>query len=323
VRPRLICVENVGEFAEWGPLCDAGLPIKEQRGDTFRRWCGELRLLGYSVEHRILDASLFGAPTKRKRLFVVARADGVPVEWPSPTHGPGLIPARSAAECIDWSMPCPSIFERKRPLAEKTLWRVAQGIKRYVLGSPYPFIVRGVVSPTLVQTGYGERKGQRPRSLDIHEPLGTVVAGGSKHALVSAFISRYYGGSRPVVAKELSAPLPTVTAWDHNSLAAVTLAKFRGTHIAEVRAMLERLDVPGPHRVMVDGVPHVIADIGLRMLEPHELLLAQFGDFASGYDMSAAATKSAKIRLIGNSVCPVLAEAVVRSNTAKAREVAA
>jgi len=237
-------------------------------------------------------------------------------------------------------------LRRKRPLAEKTLWRVAQGIKRYVLGSTNPFLVwgseSGIISPTLVQTGYGERKGQRPRSLEIHDPLGTVVAGGSKHALVAALLVKHYGG---MVGHELTRPTGTITARDHHGLAAVTLAKFRGTHtsqpgsadirdplptisaggihVAEVCAMLERLDVPGPHQVMVDGVPHVISDIGLRMLEPHELLVAQFGDFAAGYDMTAAPTKSAKIRLIGNSVCPVLAEAVVKANVARSREVAA
>lgn len=361
VSPKFIFVENVVEFQDWGPLDDEGQPIKARAGETFKRWCAELELLGYSVDFRVLDASEYGAPTKRKRLFVVARHDGEPAVWPEPTHGPGLLPVRTAAECIDFSLPCPSIFERKKPLAEKTLWRVAQGIKRYVLDDPAPFIIgvggragqspptptwspvgtitakndRALVCPTLIQTGYGERKGQKPRFLDLHEPMGTLVAGGVKHALVSALMVKHYGGM--IGFHPGRAPTSTITAKDHHGLAAVTLAKFRGTHpsqpgscdvreplptisaggihVAEVRAMLERHDVPGPHVIEVDGNLYAIADIGLRMLQPHELLRAQFGEFADGFDLSAARTKTAEVRLIGNSVPPHLARALVEANT--------
>lgn len=365
VSPRLIFVENVQEFEEWGPLDEDGKPIKARAGEDFRQWVGELRLLGYSVDWRVLDSSEYGAPTKRKRLFIVARYDGAPVQWPEPTHGPGRLPFRSAAECIDWNIPCPSIFGRARPLVEKTIDRVAQGIKRYILEDPAPFLVQyngqsgahpvdaplptvtsrdrfGLVAPTLIQTGYGERKGQRPRALDLHEPLGTVVAGGAKHALVSAFLVKHYGG---VVGVPMTHPTGTITAKDHHGVAAVTLAKFRGTHpsqpmccdiraplptisaggvhVAEVRAMLEARDIPGPHHVNVEGVPHIIVDIGLRMLQPHELLRAQFGRFADGYDLSAARTKSAQVRLIGNSVPPEVVEHVIRANVPQGMEAAA
>jgi len=299
MHPRLICVENVQEFADWSPLDESGAPVKERKGETFQQWVGELRLLGYSVDWRVLDASLYGAPTKRRRLFIVARHDGAPVEWPEPTHGPGKLPVRAAAECIDWSLPCPSLFERARPLAEKTLWRVVRGIKRYVLDNPAPFLV-GNLAPSLIQTGYGERKGQAPRVLNLHEPLGTVVAGGSKHALVAAFLAKHYGGSCPV-----DAPLPTISAG--------------GIHVAEVRAMLRAHGVEGATNVTVDGEQYHIADVGLRMLEPHELLRAQFGAHAEGYDMSAAPSKTEKIRLIGNSVCPDVAAALVRANARGAR----
>lgn len=315
VQPRCIFVENVQEFAEWGPLDEEGHPIKTRKGEEFARWCGELRLLGYSVDFRVLDASEYGAPTRRKRLFVVARYDGQPAVWPEPTHGPGLKPYRTAAECIDWSLPCPSIFERKRPLAEKTLWRVAQGIKRYVLEDPAPFLLKfqqnsvgqtiaepmhtvmagaqrfGMVSPTLIQTGYGEREGQAPRTLDIEAPLGTVVAGGQKHALVSAFMVKHFGGM--VGFHPERAPTSTITAKDRLGL------------------------------VTVEGTDYQIADIGLRMLQPHELLVAQFGEFAESYDMRPARTKSAQVRLIGNSVCPHVVAALVRENVLKqAREAA-
>jgi DNA (cytosine-5)-methyltransferase 1 len=383
-RPRTIYVENVAEFKSWGPLGADGKPVKARMGEEFDRWKGALERLGYTVDHRILDAANYGAPTKRRRLFIVARCDGLPIRWPEPTHGPGLLPYRTAAECIDWSLPCPSIFEREKPLAAKTLWRIAQGIKRYVLESPRPYIVQvahgkmdarvesldeplttvtasrrshALVSPSLVQTGYGERAGQRPRYLDLHEPLGTVVAGGQKHALVAAFLAKHFGG---VVGHEVTRPIGTVTAQDHHSVVASTLVKLRGTgvagpvdvplptitaggnHLAEVRAFLtyyasqdgpKGQSLHDPMRtvltkdrlglVTVEGTDYQIVDIGMRMLQPHELLRAQFGRFAASYDLSAATTKAAQVRLIGNSVCPEVAEAVVRVNRTGLEEVLA
>jgi DNA (cytosine-5)-methyltransferase 1 len=341
VRPTTIFCENVSEFTTWGPLDDDGVPIKERAGESFQLWKAQLELLGYVVECRVLDASHFGAPTKRKRLFIVARCDGQPIVWPEPTHGPGRLPLRAAAECIDWTLPCPSIFERRRPLAEKTMARIAEGLRRYVLDSPKPFVVKGF-APTLVQTGYGERPGQTPRALDLHEPMGTLVAGGVKQGLVAAFLVRHYGG---VFGQELGVPMSTITAQDHHALAAVALAKFRGTapnqpmstdpraplptisaggiHVAQVLTFLSKHGVRGDKPIMVDGEPYGIGDIGMRMLEPHELLRAQFGRFAADYDLSAATTKSAKVRLVGNSVCPEAAEALVRANFAAAEERAA
>ena len=196
VKPRVICLENVEEFQTWGPLAEDGRPCPVRKGTTFQRWVAQLRNLGYVVEWRELRACDFGAPTIRKRLFLVARRDGEPIAWPAPTHGPkgsGLRPYRTAAECIDWSIPCPSIFERERPLAEATQRRIAHGVMRYVVSAARPFIVPiqnfgwgdrpdpideplrtvtahpkggayALAAPTLVQTGYGERPGQAPRA---------------------------------------------------------------------------------------------------------------------------------------------------------------
>lgn len=327
VRPSVIVVENVQEFRGWGPLGSDGRPDKARMGETFRRWRRRLERLGYVVDVRVLDASEYGAPTKRKRLFIIARCDGLPIEWPTPTHGPGRLPLRTAAECVDWSLPCPSIFERKRPLAEKTLWRVAKGIRRFVLEAPSPFIVK---------VNHGRREARV-------EPIDDPVA---------AFLAKHYGdplrasGGGAVIGDDLVRPIGTVTARDHHSLAAVCLAKFRGSekhghpgcasvsepistiaaqgnHIAEVRAFLTAYygsDSPSGQTkrcrglVTVAGVDYQIIDIGLRMLEPHELLRAQFGRFAGEYDLSAATTKKAKVRLIGNSVCPEVAEAIVAAN---------
>ena len=221
VKPRVIILENVEEFQTWGPIID-GRPCPRRKGMTFKRWCTQLRNLGYVVDWRELRASDYGAPTIRKRLFVVARRDGQPIIWPSPTHGPGLRPYRTAAECIDWTIPCPSIFLTReegraigaiRPLAEATLRRIARGIKRYVLDAADPFIVplthtgsertESVRGP--LRTTATARRGERALVVPTLKPLGTVVAGGTKHALVDE-------------------PLHTVSAG--------------GTHMGEVRAFL-------------------------------------------------------------------------------------
>jgi len=232
-KPRVIMLENVEEFRTWGPLqIDAegnARPDPSKKGQTFRSFVRQLEGQGYAVDWRELRACDYGAPTIRKRFFLVARRDGLPICWPKPTHGaPGskevksgkLQPWRTAAECIDWSIPCPSIFERKKPLAEATLRRIAKGVMRYVVESGNPFIVPqaqdgAYVAPTLVQTGYGEREGQAPRALNIGKPLGTVVGGAAKHALVSAFLAKHYTG---VVGSDLRDGLGTITSSDHHSL---------------------------------------------------------------------------------------------------------
>lgn len=253
VRPRVICLENVEEFTSWGPLLPDGKPDPAKKGVEFRSFVNALKHHGYVVDWRELKACDYGVPTIRKRLFLVARCDGRPIIWPKPTHGPagsGLLPYRTAAECIDWSIPCPSIFERERPLVENTLIRIAKGIQRFVIDNPNPFIVnlthggrlepldeplrtitcakrgeKALVTPTLIQTGYGERKGQQPRALDIEKPLGTVVAGGVKHALVTPTIvgvGGRAGQSRPRSGDE---PLATITSKGDAAVVAAFLAQ--------------------------------------------------------------------------------------------------
>lgn len=264
-KPRVIMLENVEEFKTWGPLmCDEHghwKPDPAKKGKTFDSFVRQLEAHGYKVDHRELRACDHATPTIRKRFFLVARRDGLPIQWPEPTHGAPdslgvrsgkLQPYRTAAECIDWSLPCPSIFDRKRPLAEATLRRIAKGIMRYVVDAQRPFIVgaggpvyggkpvsanqpfgtlttenhRAVVVPTLVQTGYGEREGQAPRALNIEKPLGTVVAGG-KHALVSAFLNEHANASNQRVMP-VDEPLRTICAQvkgGHFSVTTAFLAK--------------------------------------------------------------------------------------------------
>lgn len=261
-KPRVIMLENVEEFQTWGPLIiDAegnAYPCPKNKGRTFNSFVNALRHHGYQVEWKELRACDYGTPTIRKRLFLIARRDGQPIVWPAPTHGDPrniatkakkLKPWRTAAECIDWSIPCPSIFERKRELAPATLRRIAKGIMRYVVNAAQPFIVN---------TRNGEREGQAPRVRSLDEPFWTVTAQGSQHAivapvltehanastprcmpadeplrticaqtkgghhaLVTAFMAKHYGG---VVGHSLDGePLHTVTSSDHNSLVTANL----------------------------------------------------------------------------------------------------
>ena len=182
VKPRVIILENVEEFQTWGPV-RKGRPVKAKQGETFRRWKEQLHALGYEIEHRELVAADYGAPTIRKRFFLIARSDGQPIVWPKPTHAKdaagGLKPWRTAAEIIDWTLPCPSIFATKlevkeqygqiavRPLADNTLRRVARGVDKFVIKAARPYIV---------PVGYGEREGQLPRLHSIDAPLPTAVS---------------------------------------------------------------------------------------------------------------------------------------------------
>lgn len=502
VRPRVMMLENVEEFQTWGPLIaaeDGGLrPDPARAGETFEAFCGMLSGgipaghpalaecceflgiaadgelakqlvagLGYAVDHRELRACDFGAPTIRKRFFMVMRCDGVPVIWPEPTHGDPktpevqggkLAPWRTAAECIDWTIPATSIFDRKKSLAVNTLKRIARGIQRFVIDSPAPFIVkcnhtttkgkydcfRGqalaeplqtitkthgyaiavptvapfmagnggseyqakprpldkpahtilkqsraclvapviarqfgasighradepsatitaggggksqLVTPTLIQMGYGELPGQEPRVLQLDNPLGTVTAGGNKFATVSAFLAKHYGGNYTGPGVSLDEPAHSVTTVDHHAVVASHLVKLRGTcrdgqrtnepmptvtaggqHVGEVKTTLAA-DGYDEHRaqqtleflrqycgedcdglVTVDGITYRIVDIGMRMLQPHELYRAQ--GFPEWYiiDQDYSGKKYAKDKQVarcGNAVPPPFAEALVRAN---------
>ncbi len=228
-----IVLENVKPFTGWGRLKPNGKVDPKYKGHTFKTWLGKLKALGYRVEMRTLRGCDYGAPTTRDRLFIVANCIGAPIVWPEPTHGPGRAhPYRTAAECIDWSVPGKSIFERKKPLAKPTLKRIARSLHKHILSGD-PFVVPGSDGSGLgglVQTSYGERIGQTPRSLDLRAPLGTVVAGGVKHAVVVATVVKNYGGpSNGGDGIGMGEPLSTVTTQDHHSLVTATLVQYNGT----------------------------------------------------------------------------------------------
>ena len=271
VRPRVIMLENVEEFKTWGPLNRRHRPIKSKQGQTFNKFISQLEELGYEVQHRELVAADYGTPTMRKRFFLIARCDGKPIVWPKPTHGPadstevkaGLLkPYIGAYTQLDFSLPCPSIFDTAeeikekygiravRPLAPKTMERIARGLKKFVIDNAEPFIMQvnhsgaksdyckstneplstvtakhgfGVVEPYLVQCKYNNE------AQDVAKPLGTVTTVGS-HLLVepklAPIIDKAYGGNYQGGGSRLDEPLDTITTVDHNRLVEAKLAPY-------------------------------------------------------------------------------------------------
>jgi len=385
VRPRVIILENVEEFKTWGPLTKDGYPDPKQKGRTFNSFINALERHGYHVEWRELRACDYGAPTIRKRFFLIARCDGQPIVWPEPTHGApeGLMvksgrlkPWRTSAEIIDWSLSCPSIFERKKPLAENTMRRIARGIVKFVIEDPQPFVIKvnhhglgfrgqsideplqtitskngwGIVAPFLAQyhteTAYSEVRGQT-----LKEPILTLDTS-NRYGLVAAFLAKHYGGNYTGPGTPMNAPVHTVTTTDHNALVVSHLTKMYSTNIGqslyeplhtvtsggnkfgEVRAFLtqyngssigqdlrEPLNTISTHDrfglVTVSGQDYCIADIGMRMLEPHELFAAQGfpDDYIIDRDIDGNKyPKSAQVARCGNAVPPPFAKHLVRAN---------
>ena len=248
VRPRVIMLENVEEFKTWGPLNRSHRPIKAKQGVTFRKFVSQLEDLGYAVEFRELVAADYGAPTMRKRFFMIARCDGKPIVWPEPTHGPadseavkaGLLkPYVGAYTQLDFSLPCPSIFDSAeeikekygiravRPLAPKTMERIARGLKKFVIDNAEPFIV---------PIGYGERKGQEPRVHDIKNPLPTIVSSG-KHYLCEPYMVQIgQTGFTADRSKDVREPLTTIVSKNEHCLISPTLIQYHSeTSKDEVR----------------------------------------------------------------------------------------
>lgn len=468
VRPRVIMLENVEEFKTWGPLGRRHHPIKAKQGETFQKFVQQLTDLGYEVQFRELIAADYGAPTMRKRFFMIARCDGKPIVWPEPTHAPadseevkaGLKkPYVGAYTQIDFSRPCPSIFDTSeeikekygiravRPLASKTLDRIAKGLKKFVLDNPEPFIIQcnhggerrpndirepmptitgkhgyGIVEPYMVQIG--QTGFAKDRSKDVREPLTTIVSknehclieptlapymgtnttnhpGGNckdpihtittgnqqclisptliqyhsetskdgvrgqaikdpimtvdssnRYGLVASFLHKYYDGGYKGAGETVENPLPTVTAWDHNSVVTANLIQMNNHcdgkdirqplptitagdgHFGEVRAFLIKYygqgtgqDIEQPldtvtardrfGLVTIEGVDYQIVDIGLRMLEPRELYGCQGfpDDYIIDHDYTGKIyPRSEQVRRCGNAVCPPIPAALVRAN---------
>lgn len=391
------------------------VPDPKRKGKNWDHFVAGLRAMGYKVEWRVICNATLGCHSTRTRLYMIARRDGLPIVWPELTHAKKpvgkLKPYRAAAECIDWSIPGTSVFDRKKPLAEATMRRIAHGMQKYVLGNPQPFIVnmahggkielldkpistiatekggcRALISPTLVQMGYGERQGQAPRALDLQQALGTVVAGGNKFATASAYLVQAGHGEgkgdtkrRSYGANDIKGPVGTITASGGGQALAtafmvqanggfnttpgrdlrdgMSTVTTTGSQQQLITAQLEKPQLSPEHEagalrcaaflmryhasggqwadlrdpmttitthdrlalvtVWLKGEPWVIVDITLRMLVPRELYNAQ--DFPPDYiiDRTAAGkplTKTAQVRMAGNSVSPLPMRLIVAAN---------
>mgnify|MGYP002566028063 FL=1 len=432
VRPRVIMLENVEEFKTWGPLGRRHHPIKAKQGKTFEKFVQQLTDLGYEVQCRELIAADYGAPTMRKRFFMIARCDGKPIVFPEPTHGPadsetvkaGLRkPYVGAYTQLDFSLPCPSIFDTSeeikekygiravRPLAPKTMERIARGLRKFVLDNPEPFIIQcnhggerrpndirkpmptitgkhgyGIVEPTFapymgtnttnhpggnckdpihtITTGnqqclisptliqyHSETSKDGVRGQAIKDPIMTVDSS-NRYGLVASFLHKYYDGGYKGAGETVENPLPTVTAWDHNSVVTANLIQMNNHcdgkdirqplptitagdgHFGEVRAFLIKYygqgtgqDIEQPldtvtardrfGLVTIEGVDYQIVDIGLRMLEPRELYGCQGfpEDYIIDHDYTGKTyPRSEQVRRCGNAVCPPIPAALVRAN---------
>ena len=343
VHPRVIMLENVEEFMDWGRLDKNNRPDPARKGETFRRFVKQLENLGYRVEYRLLSACDYGAPTTRTRFFLIARCDGKPIVFPDGDYAnPDGIevsigakkPWRPVADVLNFDLPCPSIFDTSeqimqkygiravRPLSEKTMRRIARGIRKFVVENPHPFIVpdskagQGTAAQSLIQ--YHDEQGSRNmRGQDVREPVRTLDAS-NRYGLVSAFVTQFNNHCSGV---SCSHPIGTLTA--------------KSNHFAEVRAFLikyyhseenlQPVDRPlgtitardRMGLVTVKGQQYEIADIGLRMLTPRELFDAQ--GFPHDYIIDVDADgheypRSEQVARCGNAVCPPIPTALVCAN---------
>ena len=317
VRPRVIMLENVEEFKTWGPLNRSHRPIKAKQGVTFNKFCQQLRDLGYQLEFNELVAADYGAPTMRKRFFMIARCDGKPIVWPEPTHAPadseevkaGLLkPYVGAYTQLDFSLPCPSIFDTAeeikekygiravRPLAPKTMERIARGLKKFVLDNAEPFIVQvnhsgaksdycnsmneplstvtskhgfGIVEPYMVQIG--QTGFTADRSKDVRDPLTTIVSK-NEHCLISPTLIQYHSetSQNDVRGQTIEEPIMTVDSSNRYGLVTSFLSKFYKSGTGQ--------DVREPLHTITTSAGH--------FGEVRAFLIKYYGD-ATGQDIKA------------------------------------
>lgn len=357
-------LENVEEFKTWGPLGRRHHPIKAKQGKTFEKFVQQLTGLGYEVQFRELVAADYGAPTMRKRFFMIARCDGEPIVFPEPTHAPaeseevkaGLLkPYVGAYTQLDFSLPCPSIFDSSeeikekygiravRPLAPKTMERIARGLKKFVLDNPEPFIIQcnhggerrpnnirepmptitgkhgyGIVEPTLAPY-MGTNTTNHPGG-NCKDPMHTITTG-NQQCLISPTLIQYHSETAQgeVRGQTIEDPIMTVDGSNRYGLVTSFLSKFyksgTGQDIKEPLDTVTARDRFG--LVTIEGVDYQIVDIGLRMLEPRELYGCQGfpEDYIIDHDYTGKTyPRSEQVRRCGNAVCPPIPAALVRAN---------
>lgn len=320
ILPDVIIMENVEEIQQWGPLDENGHPIKERQGEDYKKFISAMKGLGYIFDSRELVAADYGAPTTRKRWYAIFRRDGKDIVWPDQTNFKDSEPKwKQCGEYIDWSDLGKSIFDRPKPLADATQKRIANGIRKYILESE-PYIVQDKRAAAFIIQYHGEQKAGDARGQLLSEPIKTIDTS-NRYGLVTAFITKFYKSG---IGQGCDEPLHTITTSPgHFGLVSAFLIKYYGTgggqELKMPLATITTKDRFGLVNVIldIDGEAYIIKDIFLRMLKPEELKRMQ--GFPDDYiidrdiDWKPYPIKE-QVARIGNSVVPIMAETLVRSN---------
>ena len=322
ILPDVILMENVEEIQQWGPLDAEGHPIKERQGEDYQKFITAMKSLGYVFDCRELVAADYGAPTTRKRWYAIFRRDGREIVWPVPTHFKDREPRwKACGNYIDWSDLGKSIFDRKKPLADATMKRIANGIRKYIIDNPSPYIVRNKEAVAFLIQYHGETKEGESRGQLLTDPIKTIDTS-NRYGLVTAFITKFYKSG---TGQKCNEPLHTITTSPgHFGLISAFLIKYYGSggSCQSVDRPLDTIttkDRFGLVNVALDiqGEKYILKDIFLRMLKPEELKLMQGfpKDYIIDRDYNWKPYPIAKqVARIGNSVVPIMAQKLVEAN---------
>lgn len=319
IKPDVVIMENVEEIQKWGPLDENGHPIKERQGEEYNRFIEAMKNIGYKVDSKELVAADFGAPTTRKRWYAIFRRDNKPIVWPEPTHFKDKSPKwLECGQFIDWADLGKSIFDRKKPLAEATQRRIANGIKKYIIDNPNPYIVKNKEAMSFVIQYHGETRQGDCRGQNLNEPIKTIDTS-NRYGLITAFITKFY---KTGVGQGLEEPLHTITtSAGHFGVVSAFLIKYYGTgggqELTSPLGTITTKDRFGLVTVVINGERFYISDIFLRMLKPEELKVMQGfpKDYIINRDyMWRSYPIGEQVKRIGNSVVPTMAAALVKAN---------
>ena len=324
ILPDVILMENVEEIQQWGPLDEAGHPIKERAGEDYKRFIAAMKRLGYDFDSRELVAADYGAPTTRKRWYAIFRRDGNVITWPEPTHSKsgadGRLKWLECGDYIDWSDLGRSIFDRPRPLADATMKRIANGYVKYVVNNPQPYIVNNQSAVSFMIQYHGETREGDSRGQLLTEPIKTIDTS-NRYGLVTAFVTKFYKSGTGQMCEE---PLHTITTSPgHFGLISAFLIKYYGTGCGQEAGRplgtITTKDRFGLVNVItdIDGEQYILKDIFLRMLKPEELKRMQGfpEDYILNRDIEGKPYPvGEQVARIGNSVVPIMAQALVSAN---------
>ena len=323
ILPDVIIMENVEEIQQWGPLDGNGHPIPDRKGEDYQKFISSMRSIGYEFDSRELVAADYGAPTTRKRWYAIFRRDGNPIVWPEPTHskdGMFLPKWKECGDYIDWSDLGKSIFDREKPLAEATQARIANGIRKYIIENTHPYVVKDERAIAFIIQYHGETKAGDSRGQLLTEPIKTIDTS-NRYGLVTAFVTKFY---KTGIGQGCNEPLHTITTSPgHLGLVSAFLIKYYGTGCGQTLdsplGTITTKDRFGLVNVLIDidGEKYIISDIFLRMLNAEELKLMQGfpEDYIITHDLYGKIYPvKERVARIGNSVVPVMAQALVSAN---------